>query len=192
VQGFWWDAWTSFKAVSGPVLAGAALVLALLGPLYAPAAIVQISLIWVAVAGLITSIVLLTALNLTVSARQAARSRLPRARYAIVAGRPDEGPLTLVLDRSELFGVNLVVTIYYTDRAEPGDDDAVIERLIGVGRVSNVQQNGLIQVLVLVEVPSHAGLWQRIRNREASTIAQIVVKPSIPYDEAGMEVRFNG
>ena len=55
----------------------------------------------------------------------------------------------------------------------------------------NVQQNGLIQVLVLAEVPANADLWQRIRSREAGTLAQLVVKPSIFSDAAGLEVRIN-
>jgi hypothetical protein len=50
VDSFWQDAWLSFKAVSGPILTGAAFLLALLGPLYAPAAVISISLIWVAAA----------------------------------------------------------------------------------------------------------------------------------------------
>jgi hypothetical protein len=188
---FWQDAWASFKAVFGPILTGAAFVLALLGPFYVPAAVIQVGLIWVAVASLVTLVVLLVAVNMIVAARRDASRRLPKTRYAAVAPQGTGGQITLILDRSELFGVNLIVTVYYTEHLEQGRDE-VIERLIGVGRVSNVQQNGLVQVLVLHEVPVHADLWQRIRNREAAAISQVVVKPSIPYNEAGMEVRFDG
>jgi hypothetical protein len=191
VDSLWRDAWASFKAISGPILTGAALILALLGPLYAPAAKVQIGLIWLVVASLIAMAILLAAFNMILAARRSAGGRLPKTRYAVVGGDGTVGPLTLVLERSDLFGFNVMVTIYHTERLER-DRDELFERLIGVGRVANIQQNGLVQVLVLVEVPTHAALWQRIRNREATVIAQIVVKPSIPYDEAGMEVRFNG
>ncbi len=191
MDNFWRDAWTSFKAVFGPILTGAAFVLALLGPLYAPASTVQISLIWIAAAGLIALAVMLAALNMVLAARRSANRRLPKTRYAVVGGDGTIGPVTLVLERSDLFGFNVMVTIYHTERLER-DRDELFERLIGVGRVANIQQNGLVQVLVLMEVSTHAALWQRICNRETTAIAQIVVKPSIPCDEAGMEVRFNG
>jgi hypothetical protein len=109
----------------------------------------------------------------------------------MLAGTGDDTTVLLILDPSELFGVNLMVTIYYANRLEQAGD-AIIEQLIGVGRVSNVQQNGLIQIRVLSEVGAHAELWRRVRSREVGTITQIVVRPSVPYDDAGMEVRFNG
>jgi hypothetical protein len=95
-----------------------------------------------------------------------------------------------VLERSELFGVNILVTVYYIEQLDRGQGQ-VFERAIGIGRVANIQQNGLIQVLVLKEVPSHVELWQRIRNHETAILSQIVIKPSIDFNEAGIEVRFN-
>ncbi len=193
MDSFWRDTWTSFKAVFGPVLAGAAVVLALLGPLYTPATVVSISLIWLAVAGLLALTVLLTAGNLVVAARRYARGRLPRAVHAVVPASPSDGtprPVTLVLERSDLFGVNIFVTIYYVQHLDRRRDE-VFEQAIGIGRVANIQQNGLIQVLVLREVPNHAELWQRVRNHETAILSQIVIKPSIDFNEAGIEVRFN-
>ena len=95
-----------------------------------------------------------------------------------------------MLEPSDLFGVNIFVTIYYVERLEQGRDE-VFERAIGIGRVANIQQNGLIQVRVLREVQNHANLWQRIRNHERSILPQIVIKPSIDFNEAGIEVRSN-
>jgi hypothetical protein len=193
VDSFWRDTWTSFKAVFGPILAGAAIVLALLGPLYAPATVVHISLIWFAVAGLLGLTVLLTAANLVMVARRYARGRLPRAVHASVPASPDGGPprpIILVLEPSDLFGVNIFVTIYYVERLDRGRDK-VFERAIGIGRVANIQQNGLIQVLVLREAPNHVELWQRIRNHDATVLPQIVIKPSIDFNEVGSEARFN-
>jgi hypothetical protein len=45
--------------------------------------------------------------------------------------------------------------------------------------------------VVLKEVSNHAEIWQRVRNREAAILAQIVIKPSIDFKEAGVEVRFD-
>ena len=70
MDSFWRDAWTSFKAVSGPIPTGAALVLALLGPIYAPAAIVSLSLLWLAIVGLVLLTMLLTVGKLVLNARR--------------------------------------------------------------------------------------------------------------------------
>jgi len=121
VGGFWEGAWASFKAAFGPVLAGAAFLLALLGPLYAPDSAIRISLIWVTVLGLVALTLLWTATNMIVVARATARPRLPRTRHVMVSeGRGAAVTVILVLERSELFGVNILVTIYYSERLEVG------------------------------------------------------------------------
>lgn len=98
--------------------------------------------------------------------------------------------MILLLDRSDQFGFNLLVAIYYNELLDGGRAES-FERLIGVGRVSNIQQDGRIQVLVLSELGSGAEIWQRIRRRDTAILAHVVVKPSVPYGEAGIEVRFN-
>ena len=185
---FWKDAWVSHKAVVGPLATAAALVLALSGSFWDPGIKIPIGLIWLVVFLLVTAIVLATLINMTLVARRAARAGPPRAIHAFA---PDEaGSVTLVPGKSRLFGVNIFVTIYYIESLSPGQDD-VFERAIGIGRVINIQENGLIQVLVLREVPSHADLWQRIRSREMATLGQVPIKPSIDFHEAGVEVRFD-
>jgi len=186
------DVWSSFKAAFGPVLTGAALILAIPGPLYAPTATVQVSLIWLTIAGSLSLTLLWTAINMGIAVRRSASQPLPRTRQIVVPDRAAPGAdpsVILVLDRSSLFGFNILVTIYYSERLDPRRGD-VFERAIGIGRVVNVQQNGLIQVLVLAELPGNADLWQRTRNREAAALAQLVVKPSVLFDAAGVEVRF--
>jgi hypothetical protein len=193
VRGFWEDAWTSFKAAFGPILAGAALVLSLLGPLYAPAAVFRISVIWLAVGGLLALTLLWTATNMVVAARSNLNRHLPRTCHVMISEGRGPGAVAstiLVLEQSELFGINILVTVYYSENLGLGRGE-VFERAIGVGRVINVQENGLIQILVLAEVPANAELWQRIRNREPAPLAQLVVKPSIFFDPAGIEVQFH-
>lgn len=174
-------------------MTAAAFLLALLGPLYAPTATIKVDLTWIGVAGLLLLTLLWTAVNMVVTARRHARPRLPRTRHVMVSEGRDPAiarSVILVLERSELFGVNILVTIYYSEHLDAGSGE-VFERAVGVGRVVNVQQNGLIQVLLLAEVPANAELWQRIRNREAAALHQLIVKPSVFSDAAGIEVRFN-
>jgi len=64
----------------------------------------------------------------------------------------------------------------------------MFEQAIGIGRMANIQQNGLIQVLVLREVLNHVDLWQRIRNQGRSILQQIVIKPPIDFNAARIEV----
>ena len=103
--------------MSGPILTGAAFVLALLGPWYAPNTTVQIGLLWIVVGGLIAFVVLLTAGNMVAITRRQSRGMLPRVRHAFVdehAPGGSESPVTLLLDRSELFVINYLVTVYST------------------------------------------------------------------------------
>ena len=185
---FWKDAWTSHKAVIGPLATGAALLLALLGSVWDPGVKVTFGLIWLAVFLLVTASVFLTLVNMTIAARRAARIGPPRAIHSFVSDQA--GPVTLVLGKSALFGVNIYVTIYYIESLILGQD-FVFEQAVGIGRVSNIQENGLIQVSVLREMPYHADLWQRIRNREMTTVGQVTIKPSIDFHEDGVELRFD-
>jgi len=190
----WQDLWASFKAVFGPVATVAALALAVWGGLYPPAAAIQISIIWIVVAVIVVIMALATAWDMVATARRHVRQRLPGVRAALLLGEdpavPAAAPVTLLLDRSELFGSNLLVTIFYNQPLRGGPAESV-ERPIGVGRVSNIQQDGRIQILVLLERAAEAETWQRIRCDEVATLAHIVVKPSVAYGAAGIEVRFN-
>ena len=134
--------------------------------------------------------ILLTAGNLVLNARRYARGRLPKVLHVSVPTGPSDdvgGPLTLLLDRSDLFGVSILVTIYYVERVGLRRGE-VFERRIGIGRVTNIQQNGLVQIQLLTEVSTHADIWQRIRNRETATLSQSVVKPSVASEAVGTEV----
>ena len=144
----WQDLRASFKAVFGPVGFVAALALAVFGGLYSPAATVQVGVIWIVVAAIIVVTALLTAWNKVETARRQARDRLPRVHGAFPANRGGTGgSITLLLGPSELFGFNVLTAIYYTEAM--GNRAEIFERLIGVGWVSNVQQNRHIQITVL-------------------------------------------
>ena len=181
--GFWSDAWTSFKAIYGPILTVAAFVLALLGPFYVPGASVELRVVWLAVAGVVAAVIAMTVTNMLHAAPGLAGVRLPRVIHVDVAvpimqGEP--GPTTLLLEQSELFGLNQPVTISYSEKLETGQ---VFERKIGNGYVLNTQMNGLIQVRVSGTVSNHRELWQRIRSRESVVLAQMAIRPSVSIDE---------
>lgn len=182
------DAWASYKAVVGPLATAAALLLALLGSFWDPGIKVPIGLIWLAALLLVVISIFATLVNMTLTARRNAKAGPPRAIHAFTAAPGD--PVTLVFGASSLFGVNIFVTVYYIESLGSGQRE-VFERMIGVGHVINIQEDGLVQVLVLREMPAHAELWQRIRNRETATLGQVIVKPSISINMAGVEVQFD-
>jgi hypothetical protein len=187
------DLWKSFNRVQGTLLSVLSLLLAIASFFYTPAAEIRFNWKWVFVGLPIYAAICATLIDMLIRARGHSRVRLPRTRHVVInEGRGSDAFTTiiLVLEASELFGVNILVTIYYSENLGVGDGE-IFERPIGVGRVINVQQNGLIQVLLIAEVPSHADLWQRIRRREVGALAQLVVKPSVFFDAAGIEVRVN-
>jgi hypothetical protein len=193
VNGFWRDAWTALKAVGSWITASVAFGLALLGSIWDPGIKVQVGLIWLAVFVLAVLAVLAATINMAVTARRNAQAPPPKAMHVVVpvsAGQGMATPLILIMERSRLFSVNTLVSIYYVDETGPGRDD-VFEQSIGIGRVANVQENGRRQVQVLKEVANRADLWQPIRNREMAVVGRTVIKPSIDFNEAGVEVWFN-
>lgn len=181
--GFWGDAWTSFKAVYGPVLTVAAFVLALLGPFYAPGAPVQIGVLWLAVVVVLGLTTAMTAINMVQSARRMIQGHTPNVVYVFVAsaGTPGEPDLvTLLLGPSPGFAPFHVVTINY---AEPFGIGQAFERRIGIGYVFDLQRNGGVQIRVTKMVSNQVELWQRIRNRELPILAQIVIRPSVAIND---------
>jgi hypothetical protein len=183
VGGFWGDAWTSFKAVYGPILAVAAFVLALLGPFYAPGAPVQIGVMWLAVGAVFGLTVAMTTVDMLQSARRLARHQTSKVIHVTTDPPPFEGQsdlVTLVLDRSSIFTPAHVVTIGY---AAPFGSGQILEQRIGIGYVHNLQENGFVQIRVVKMVSKPDELWQRIKNRDLPTLAQIVVRPSVAIDD---------
>ena len=151
--GFWRDAWGAFRGAVGPLATAAALVLALLGSFWDPGIRVSIGLLWLAALGIAVVAILVTSIKMAVTARRDAQAGPPRATHVHVPEPVDDGsprPVTLVLQRSTLFAVNILVTIYYVEAVGPGQDD-IFERAIGIGRVANIQGNGLLQGQVLKE-----------------------------------------
>jgi hypothetical protein len=78
----------------------------------------------------------------------------------------------LLLEKSNLFGHESLVSVYFK-----GDD---FETLIGVGYVLNIQQGGLIQVLVIGKVgEAQDDTWEKIRNNNGDILSKLLIRPSI-------------
>jgi len=173
MDGFWRDAWASFKATYGPVLTVAAFGLTLAAFFYVPGAAATIGWKWLILAAAVLVVLVFTVWDMLASARRAARGRLPRTIAAVATSGDGE------VEASP--GHNALVSIYYNEQLAVGQEHG-FELLIGYGRVSNVQGNGLIQVTILAELPRRADIWGRIRNRDPATLREVLVKPSVPFE----------
>ena len=79
---------------------------------------------------------------------------------------------TLLLEKSNLFGHESLVSVYVKENA--------FEKLIGIGYVLTIQQNGLIQVLVIQGVEKQDSIWEKIRSGNSNVLSKLLIRPSIP------------
>lgn len=186
MSGAWKDIWASLKSVVSATASISAFVLAMLGSLWDPGISVRIGILWLAVFGLLAISVVATAIRMTLEARRLATEGLPRVVSVLVSDRKQT--ITLITRRSRQFGVNTLVTIYYEMRISSERAD-ILEQVIGIGHVTNVQENGLIRILVLRQEAQHASVWQRIRDRDVPVLSDVVVKPFIEFNADCVEVR---
>lgn len=190
MSGVWKDIWTSLKSVVGAAASAVAFSLALLGSLWDPGVKVRIGLIWLAVMLFVAVALVATAIKMTIDARRDARGDHPRGVHVFSQSAAEgsaDGPIILIMSRSRQFGVNILVTVYYEEGLGSGRGE-IFERVIGIGQVAHVQENGLIQVRILREVANHSALWQPIRNREMAILARVGISPSIDFNAVGIEV----
>ena len=97
---------------------------------------------------------------------------LPSVKQATRYGIKQTG--VLVLEPSKLFSHNSIVAIYYIEDQ--------FEKLIGLGTVSNIQENGLIQVAVIEYLPERDETWKAILSNKADKIKSLIVKPYAPAE----------
>lgn len=79
-----------------------------------------------------------------------------------------------ILEKSEYYSNNALVSFYYKD--------GVYERLIGLGYVQNVQDDGNIQVLLRWPKEIENGIIEGIQEDRRNIINKILVKPHIPRE----------
>jgi hypothetical protein len=77
-----------------------------------------------------------------------------------------------LLEPSELFSHGNLVSFYY-------DEDSY-ERIIGIGQVINIQENGIIQVIMSQQVEGHEGVISQLKIANTDTLKKVKIKPTIP------------
>ena len=101
------------------------------------------------------------------------RRTLPKVRSAGRIMIRGEAFVQLLLEPSELFGFDSMVTAYRKN----GD----FEELVGIGHVSTIHETGRIQVLMDNVADSADGQFiQRLLDGNAEAISNTIVKPTVP------------
>ena len=100
------------------------------------------------------------------------RNMLPDVLYAADAPKAMQSSVALLLlEPSQLFSYDCAVAVYMNQ------DD--IETIIGLGRVTNVQSDGKIQILVIYDM-GYSDEWEGVRKNNASSLRKLLVKPTVP------------
>jgi hypothetical protein len=97
---------------------------------------------------------------------------LPR----VVRVEKTDNSILLLLESSSLFNTGLGVTLYVVK--EKG-----FEASFGIGRVINVQENGMIQVEVSGFQPKNDLFVEKITKNDTKSLKQVLVKPHVMYDD---------
>lgn len=166
------ELYTSFLRTYGYVISVLSLVLTTLAFYFTPNDVIMLK--WVTPVALIVLMLFIVLADFAQRAFHAASSKLP----IVKSGRkpPDLYPQAialLLLDKSDLFGHEAIVSIYYQDED--------FEMLIGVGFVLTIQREGFVQILVTKKVDTRRdAVWSQIQENNASSLKKLIVKPSVP------------
>jgi hypothetical protein len=113
------------------------------------------------------------------------RSTLPLPKVKAVLKAPgtyrEAGPL-LLLEPHPLFSHSAAVSIYSTIDG--------FEIMIGVGRVTTIQQDGSIQVIVMQKEDSpHGNIWASVQS-DLHAAQALIVRPYVPLDSWFQEIQW--
>ena len=91
-----------------------------------------------------------------------------------------EGKLLILLEPSEILSHSALISYFFVD-------DGDYERFVGVGKVIHIQENGKIQAEIINWLKPD--LLKRLQENDVTVLRRLIVKPSIPYEYAGLLLR---
>ncbi|PYT04252.1 MAG: hypothetical protein DMF60_15840, partial [Acidobacteria bacterium] len=100
--------------------------------------------------------------------------RPPRIRTVLKPPKQGKNaPLLCIVEPSDLFYHDALVSIYCTDQFD-------VEHLIGIGNVVIIQDDGLIQVELILPIETQREVVELLSNNNAGTLQRTKVRPNIP------------
>ncbi|MGB2247210.1 MAG: hypothetical protein ACPH3N_06045 [Alcanivorax sediminis] len=163
--------WSSAIRSWGPVVAFIGLAIAFLAFFFAPTTD-TVELRWLIVIVSIGFMLLVIFARAAWDANENQIVGLPKVIY--VKDPPKAFPNAFALflvEPTPLFSYDAIVSIYYLDDG--------VERLVGVGKVINVQNDLKVQVLVLDDY-DFGGKSESIKNNSKDELKKLIVKSSVP------------
>lgn len=102
-----------------------------------------------------------------------AESGLPKVVEGREAFSELDAELVCLLRPSKLFSHDIAVSFFRVD-VQGG------EELVGVGRIVNIQENGIIQAAMIRPLQGHEDFAKRLRQNEGEAVRTTRVKPNVP------------
>lgn len=155
--------WSSFKKIQGTLITALGLAVAIVAWIFKPDA--KVPLEAPLIFGILAVLVIATLADAFVGAM---RGRV-LLEVVYVAESPG-GPLILLLEPSDFFSHNAAVSCYYRD-------DNNFERLVGLGFVANIQEDGRVQVRMISAAPGQETTLDEIKQSKAAVLRRVIVKP---------------
>lgn len=116
-------------------------------------------------------IIVIALANSTYESFNFSQKILPSILYS---GKHGQESLKCLLEPSELFSQNSLVSFYFRD-----DDD--FERFVGIGKVEIIRENdNKIQIELTNFEPSYEEIIRRLENNDPNTRRRIQIKPNVP------------
>ncbi len=169
---FWGLIWQSFLDIQGIPLSVFGIFISILLSRFPVTT--SISLDLVIVIGLVFILLILTlikALDTIVREYQRIENDIIPKIQVVKQDPTTKSPICL-LEFSEIFGVNLSISFYYTD--EDG-----FEILIGEGFIKNIQRDGKIQAVLDKPQQDYQEVIDKLANNDQKILEKTVVKPGV-------------
>ncbi|VVB86129.1 Uncharacterised protein [uncultured archaeon] len=165
-RNFWSLIWLSFLKIQGILIGIIALAVSVLVWLFSPN--INISL------GLVLPVLILCIITILIFAYAAYESFKLSERILpkIIYGTTLQAKVLCLLEPSELFSHDTLVSFYYVENS--------FEKLIGIGTVINIQEDGKIQVSMTNPVQGFDEIITRLGQNDNTILDNIKVKPNIP------------
>lgn len=165
-RNFWSLIWSSFMKIQG-ILIGFIALVATVAVWIFPANI-NISLGLVLPVLIICIIAILTFANAANEIFKMSERILPK----VILGTTLQANVLCLLEPSELFSHDTLVSFYYVENS--------FEKLIGIGTVLNIQEDGKIQVSMINHIEGFDEIIIKLGQNDNTILDNIKVKPNIP------------
>lgn len=162
--------WDSFKSIRGPTVT----VLGVIGFFLIFFQIEDnptVGVKWMVLLGVILLVVIATLFDAVNSLIKESTPPYPELRMSVQEESVAKG-VTLLFTPSRIFMAGQVVSLWHTN-------EGGMQRSLGLGEVSLIQDNGMIQVSPLDGPREREEIWEGIRGNDVNVLGSVTVRPIV-------------